>query len=129
MNLTLYCNSYNGKDPLHFQYNQKTLMCGSYFLSDQNKQTCIKKGYILDNVGNNISTLNPILGDLTGLYWIWKNNNDEFVGTNHYRRFYDENQVNKFFDYQKDTLFVSHFFQKLSINTTSFKGFPNHFHR
>jgi hypothetical protein len=84
-------------------------MCGSHFLTDSIKQQCIDKGYILDNTGNNISKMNPIFGDLTGLYWVWKNTNDEFVGTNQYRRFYSESQINSFLPLDKNTLYVAHF--------------------
>lgn len=109
MNLTLYCNSYGGKDPLQSQANQKTLMCGSYYLTSQVKQTCINKGYFCDDVGKNISHLNPLLGDLTGLYWIWKNTDDEFVGTNQYRRFYDDDQLKSILPLDNNTLYVSSF--------------------
>lgn len=91
--LTLYCNSFNGKDPLKIQATQKTLMCGSYFLSPHIKQNCLAKNHILDDTADNISYLNKIFGDLTGLYWVWKNTQDEFVGTNQYRRYYDDNEL------------------------------------
>jgi hypothetical protein len=109
MNLTLYCNSFAGKDPLHKQCNQKTLMCGSFYLTEDTKKNCINKEYILDNTLQNISHLNHLLGDLTGLYWIWKNTTDEFVGTNQYRRFYDDNQLSSLFPLDKNTLYVSDF--------------------
>lgn len=109
MSLTLYCNSYAGKKPLHSQYNQKTLMCGSHFLSEKIKKQCIENNYILDNTGINISSMNPILGDLTGLYWVWKNASDEFIGTNQYRRFYDEDQINYFLPLKENILYVSQF--------------------
>lgn len=109
MNLTLYCNSFEGKKPLHTQCNQKTLMCGSYYLSDPIKQDCINNGYILDDTFQNVSHLNNLLGDLTGLYWIWKNTNEEFVGTNQYRRFYDDHELKPLFPLDKKTLYVSDF--------------------
>lgn len=112
MKLKLYCNSYAGKDPLHVQTQrtviQETLMCGSYHLDAIIKQQCIDKGYILDDVNKNISHLNTYFGDLTGLYWIWKNTNDEFVGTNQYRRFYDDQQLNEL-TFDKNTLYISQF--------------------
>ena len=111
MNLTLYCNSFAGKDPLHTQYNQKTLMCGSSTLNEIIKKHCTKKEYILDDTLQNISHLNYLLGDLTGLYWIWKNTNDEFVGTNQYRRFYDDSQLESLFPLDKNTLYVSDFLE------------------
>ncbi|SDB23469.1 DUF4422 domain-containing protein [Eubacterium oxidoreducens] len=50
-------------------------------------------GYLGDNTGTDqISAENPYFGELTGLYWIWKNyEGQENIATNHYRRFfYDE---------------------------------------
>ena len=53
---------------------------------------------IRDNEGDNISIWNPIYGELTGMYWLWKNNitslkyigtcqtNLKFVGVCQYRR-------------------------------------------
>jgi hypothetical protein len=122
MNLTLYCNSFAGKDPLHIQCNQKTLMCGSSTLNEIIKKHCISKEYILDDTFQNISHLNHLLGDLTGLYWIWKNTTDEFVGTNQYRRFYDDNQLNSLFPLDKNTLYVSDF---LTFDTSSWNQYIN----
>lgn len=46
-------------------------------------------GYIGDNTGNNISDLNYLYGELTGLFWIWQNvENVDYVGLCHYRRYF-----------------------------------------
>lgn len=109
MTLTLYCNSFNGKKPLKSQCNQKVLMCGASKMPQNLKEQCINNGYLLDDTADNISDLNYLLGDITGLYWVWKNTDDEFVGTNQYRRFYEESDLYNIRNLQEDTLYVSHF--------------------
>lgn len=42
-----------------------------------------------DNTGNNISSKNNVFGELTGLYWIWKNTNihsNDIIGFYHYNK-------------------------------------------
>ncbi len=46
-------------------------------------------GYQGDDTGDNISALNYLYGELTGLYWIWKNvRSTEYAGLCHYRRYF-----------------------------------------
>ena len=43
-------------------------------------------GYQPDNTGDNISYKNYAFCELTGLYWAWKNLENEYIGLAHYRR-------------------------------------------
>jgi len=121
--LTLYCNSFHGRKPLHTQYNQKTIMGGSHFLNEVTRKKCLDLNYILDDTQQNISHLNYLLGDLTGLYWVWKNTDDEFVGTNQYRRFYNEEELDNFFPLDTNTLFVSKF---IPVDESIWQQFARH---
>ena len=51
-----------------------------------------------DNSGENISSKNRYLNEMTGIYWAWKNydklGNPEYIGLNHYRRYFKLNYSN-----------------------------------
>lgn len=45
-------------------------------------------GYLRDDIGENISAMNDCYSELTGVYWVWKNEKAaEYVGICHYRRY------------------------------------------
>ena len=46
------------------------------------------EGYTQDNTGDNISSKNPYFCELTGLYWAWKNLDEDYKGLVHYRRYF-----------------------------------------
>lgn len=45
-------------------------------------------GYLGDNTGDNISIKNSNYCELTGLYWVYKNIDCEYIGLSHYRRYF-----------------------------------------
>ena len=53
-----------------------------------NFETAGTSHYVFDNTGENISDKNETFCELTGLYWAWKNLDNEYIGLVHYRRFF-----------------------------------------
>ena len=62
----------------------KPLLCGSACLDED-------FGYIRDDIGDNISSLNKYYAELTGEYWAWKNDDSDIIGFCHYRRYFMKN--------------------------------------
>ena len=104
--LTLYCNCFQSNLNRYSQANQKNLLCGAADLDTATKNRLVLNNFYFDDTGNNISSMNRWLGDLTGLYWVWKNTKDEFVGTNQYRRYYDDTELSNLI-YDDKTLYAS----------------------
>lgn len=51
----------------------------------------IREKFLIDqpHEGDNIDYLNPWYCELTGLYYLWKHVDDDIVGLEHYRRYFD----------------------------------------
>ena len=61
-------------------------------------------GYLGDDTGDSISELNKYYGELTGLYWLWKNYRDvDVIGVCHYRRYFvkEDGKLLEQADYEK----------------------------
>ena len=61
-------------------------------------------GYLGDDTGDNISDLNCFYGELTGVYWLWRNlESTDNIGICHYRRFFinDKQELLEEADFEK----------------------------
>lgn len=83
--MALYIITHKYLEELIESKDYKYLFVGGYKENEKNNQ------YIYDDIGDNISKKNENYCELTGLYWIWKNTDDEFLGLIHYRRFFTHN--------------------------------------
>lgn len=102
--INLYCNCHKEKFNKRTEYSQKNLMLGSIFYEPSVKTFLFQKGFIFDDTGDNISHLNSFFGQLTGLYWIWKNSFEDIIGVNTYRLFWGDYFLKN--DFKSNTLYI-----------------------
>jgi hypothetical protein len=114
IDLTLYCNCIFQRPAREQQFNQINLICHADSLDIESRKKYQDLGYQFDDQGDNISYLNRDLGDLTGLYWVWKNSHHDWIGTNQYRRFWDEKTIEQV-GLKSNTLYV--YYIDLEYNT------------
>lgn len=86
-------------------------------------------GYAGDDTGDNISGKNCYYGELTGMYWVWKNiRTSDYVGICHYRRYFctEEGRILNEKDYLsilKDYDIITS--KKLKLNFSYFDGYAS----
>lgn len=86
-------------------------------------------GYPCDNTGDNISAKNCFYGELTGVYWVWKNViTSDYVGICHYRRYFctEEGRILNESDYinilKEYDIITS---KKLKLNYSYYDGYAS----
>lgn len=67
------------------------VLVGAAFHTDEEKSEY--DGYLFDDNGDNISSLNKSFCELTGMYYAWKNVSAEYIGIVHYRRYFAKHFV------------------------------------
>jgi hypothetical protein len=79
--LKIYIFHYKNGSVLKTDSIYQPIMAGNALLSGNQTITG-------DDTGENISEKNPYYSELTGIYWVWKNTQQDVTGTCHYRRFF-----------------------------------------
>jgi len=117
IDLGMYCLCYVGKEHKKIQFDQRNIMCGAANYAPADYVNLQHRGFIMDNIGESISHMNNDFGSLTGLYWVWKNAQHEYKGTNTYRIYWDEE-----FDLKPNRVYVP----EAKDIVTAIKGFAPH---
>lgn len=89
---TLYCCSLADKQPRYGQNDSSIIpvLAGAVLNDTETKSRLKTQQWRFDDEGENISALNPVWGDLTVLYWAWRNTKEENWGVCQYRRKWSE---------------------------------------
>jgi hypothetical protein len=62
-------------------------------ISDHDRKRLGDEGWLFDDTGTNISSLNPWWGELTAIYWLLNNVDSPLIGNAQYRRYWDEEAI------------------------------------
>lgn len=62
-------------------------------ISDDDRQRLTAEGWLFDDTGTNISSLNPWWGELTAIYWLLNNVDSPLLGNAQYRRYWQEDAI------------------------------------
>ena len=69
-------------------YKPNSKIYSTLWVGDQKHDFRCKEACYYDDEGDNISNKNQYYNEMTALYWIWKNGQEEIEGLCHYRRFF-----------------------------------------
>jgi hypothetical protein len=78
---------------------------GATSLLDDQRQAFRAQGCVFDDEGDNISPLNPFFCELTSVYWLLRNTQQEYVGNAHYRRKWNDEDLRHS---EEGVLYVAH---------------------
>jgi len=86
-------------------------------------------GYIGDDTGVNISEKNCYYGELTGVYWVWKNiKTSDYVGVCHYRRYFCTEEGRILTQKEYEEIFSAYDMitsKKLKLNFSYYDGYAS----
>lgn len=86
--MAIYVITHKKFNPPFRLFDRKTLLVGA-------EKSNLSGFDYYDNLGKNISYKNKNYCELTGIYWLWKNVSDDYIGVEHYRRLFSHSFLKK----------------------------------
>ena len=77
-----------------------------------NNSKALAADFTGDDTGESISEKNDYYSELTGIYWVWKNTNQDVVGTCHYRRYFTAVKYPLSYSVKRILLFWTWFYKR-----------------